>query len=92
MDLFQRYSMYRPSFEQNFGWEPVCPNLQDLLITLLDPCRVLEGHEAREYRLFSLQGGLCLVSRLKQLNRLRVDYKTMAGAGVTNLNWLCKSG
>ncbi|KAH7059967.1 hypothetical protein BKA57DRAFT_446076 [Linnemannia elongata] len=69
----------------------VCPRLQDLRITFPFFClmhlRTLNGRENP----YSLEAGMCLLSRLIYLERLRV-YHYAATCKVWELNWLCRSG
>ncbi|KAF9278928.1 hypothetical protein BGZ88_000274 [Linnemannia elongata] len=69
----------------------VCPRLQDLRITFPFFClihlRTLNGRENP----YSLEAGMCLLSRLVYLERLRV-YHYAVTCKVWELNWLCRSG
>ncbi|KAF9097521.1 hypothetical protein BGX23_008599 [Mortierella sp. AD031] len=61
----------------------ICPRLQDLQIKIPHSGYSL-GHP------FDLDRGLCLLSRLKDLERLKVKYRV--DCEVSELNWLCASG
>ncbi|KAF9083463.1 hypothetical protein BGX29_003124 [Mortierella sp. GBA35] len=50
----------------------VYPRLLELRIKFPDSCRFPDGPEHYDYQPFGLEGGLCLLSRLKYLERLRV--------------------
>lgn len=69
----------------------ILPRLQDLRVTFMSYCEFTRGFVDWKLHPFVLEGGLCLLSRLKYMNRLRVDYKTVE-CEIAELNWLCRSG
>lgn len=80
-----------------FGYiSRVCPVLEDLEITL--PYECSHGYHSDTYRpelSLRLEGGLCLLSRLKHLRRLQIYNKTAGRAinyGEVDLNWLVPEG
>ncbi|KAG0070604.1 hypothetical protein BGZ89_000236 [Linnemannia elongata] len=69
----------------------VCPRLQDLSIAFSQFCiPPLRGIRVSEHPM-KLQGGLCLVSRLRRLERLQL-YFPHCGCEKEELSWLCPSG
>ncbi|KAK3806228.1 MAG: hypothetical protein JOS17DRAFT_767683 [Linnemannia elongata] len=69
----------------------VCPCLQDLRITFPFFCNIhIHSQNGRENP-YDLEAGLCLLSRLVYLERLRVFYQTV-DCKIWELNWLCRSG
>ena len=69
----------------------VCPCLQDLRITFPFFCNIhILSQNGRENP-YDLEAGLCLLSRLVYLERLRVYYQTVE-CKIWELNWLCRSG
>ncbi|KAK3819344.1 MAG: hypothetical protein JOS17DRAFT_756240 [Linnemannia elongata] len=80
-----------------FGYiSRVCPNLEDLFITCPSLC--VDAVSRRNYipRLsLKLDGGICLLSRLRSLRRLRIeDYYLCQGPNceVYEMNWIVPSG
>lgn len=80
-----------------FGYiSRVCPMLEDLEITL--PYECSHGYRFDAYRpelSLRLEGGLCLLSRLKHLRRLQIYNKTAGRTinyGEVDLNWLVPEG
>ncbi|KAH7059851.1 hypothetical protein BKA57DRAFT_498861 [Linnemannia elongata] len=80
-----------------FGYiSRVCPNLEDLFITCPSVC--IDSVSRRNYtpRLsLQLYGGICLLSRLRSLKRLRIeDYYLCQGPNceVYEMNWIVPSG
>jgi hypothetical protein len=69
----------------------ICPRLQDLRVTIRGSCDSSDGRLTWNLHPFVMEGGLCLLSRLKYLERLRVDYKSVE-CEIAELNWLCRSG
>ncbi|KAG0315699.1 hypothetical protein BGZ97_007933 [Linnemannia gamsii] len=69
----------------------VCPRLRDLRISFPEGCSFEIGRTFVWQQPFVLQEGLCLLSRLKWLERLRVEYK-LVECEFAELNWLCRSG
>ncbi|KAF9122407.1 hypothetical protein BGW39_009768 [Mortierella sp. 14UC] len=69
----------------------VCPHLQDLRIRFPGNCEFFEGYAQWKHHPFVLEGGLCLLSGLKCLERLRLEYRTVE-CEIAELNWLCQSG
>ncbi|KAF8929234.1 hypothetical protein BGZ47_001189 [Haplosporangium gracile] len=71
----------------------VCPRLQDLRISFPNHCLFSFGYEDWDYNPFILAGGLCLISSLARLERLRIEYRLGAvDCELAELNWLCRSG
>ncbi|KAF9082191.1 hypothetical protein BGX23_012721 [Mortierella sp. AD031] len=72
----------------------VCPRLQDLQIKFPRSCTWIDGDgygsTITDCRPFDLERGLCLLSRLKCLERLKVENSVECS--VSELNWLCRSG
>ncbi|KAG0271573.1 hypothetical protein BGZ95_000611 [Linnemannia exigua] len=68
----------------------VCPRLQDLQITLPEICmsRSMSAHGVIP---FGLEAGLCLLSRLKYLERLRLEFSSRE-CEVAEVNWMCRYG
>ncbi|KAG0065698.1 hypothetical protein BGZ89_008003 [Linnemannia elongata] len=80
-----------------FGYiSRVCPNLEDLFITCPSVC--VDSVSRRNYtpRLsLQLYGGICLLSRLRSLKRLKIeDYYLCQGPNceVYEMNWIVSSG
>lgn len=69
----------------------VCPYLQDLLITFPFFCNIHIHSQNGLENPYELEAGLCLLSRLVYLERLRVYYQTVE-CKMWELNWLCRSG
>ncbi|KAF9118600.1 hypothetical protein BGX30_004461, partial [Mortierella sp. GBA39] len=71
----------------------VCPHLQDLRISFSINCLYSFGYQNWDYRPFGLSGGMCLLSRLARLERLRVENRDgPVDCQLAELNWLCRSG
>lgn len=70
----------------------VCQHLQDLHIGFSTACplSVRPGATTYEYPLH-LEGGLCLLSRLKCLERLCLGFQ-QRDCGISEVSWLCPSG
>lgn len=69
----------------------ICPRLHDLRITFTAYCQFTGGSANWRLYPYVLEGGLCLLSRLRYLERLRVDYSSVE-CEIAELNWLCRSG
>ncbi|KAK5829015.1 hypothetical protein F5H01DRAFT_329357 [Linnemannia elongata] len=71
----------------------VCPHLEDLQISFPDHCICPAGYQDWDYKPFGLSGGMCILSSLARLERLRVEYRNGApDCQLAELNWLCRSG
>lgn len=71
----------------------VCPHLKDLRISFPIHCLSPFGYKGWGYRPFVLSGGMCLLSRLVRLERLRIEHMTRTVEyELAELNWLCQSG
>ncbi|KAK3806253.1 MAG: hypothetical protein JOS17DRAFT_767737, partial [Linnemannia elongata] len=75
----------------------VCPLLEDLQICFPKDCQ--SGTDGYQYRIFpclQLEGGLCLLGRLRYLQRLRIIYDTgcfvTSGCKGWDMNWMVASG
>ncbi|KAF9090287.1 hypothetical protein BGX29_011555 [Mortierella sp. GBA35] len=72
----------------------VCPRLQNLQIKFPRSCTWIDGDgygsTITDCRPFDLERGLCLLSRLKCLERLKVENSVECS--VSELSWLCRSG
>ncbi|KAF9117697.1 hypothetical protein BGX30_005229 [Mortierella sp. GBA39] len=92
MDTLRRRSMYSPE-----GSSPlmpgiwICRGLQDLRSTFSACCECAAGYANCRQHPFVLEGGLRLLSRLKYLERLMVDCRSVE-CEIAELNWLCRSG
>ncbi|KAK3838821.1 MAG: hypothetical protein J3R72DRAFT_448396 [Linnemannia gamsii] len=81
-----------------FGYiSAVCPKLQELSIFVPNFCSSQWGDNVYRPRLFlQLDGGLCLLSRLDRLKKLKVIYGDEETRGVDcqeyELNWISPSG
>lgn len=69
----------------------MCPSPQDLRRKLSACCELTEGYSNWRLRPFVLKGGLTLLSRLRYLERLRVDYSYVE-CEIAALSWLCHLG
>ncbi|KAK3819426.1 MAG: hypothetical protein JOS17DRAFT_756413 [Linnemannia elongata] len=69
----------------------VCPMLQDLFINLSGFCQTFLPVTALTWHPMELQGGLCLISKLKRLERLQL-YMPQFGCVKKDITWLCPSG
>ncbi|KAK3819390.1 MAG: hypothetical protein JOS17DRAFT_756336 [Linnemannia elongata] len=69
----------------------VCPHLLDLRISFTSHCQFTSGGTKWRLHPYVLEGGLCLLSRLRYLESLRVDYSSVE-CEIAELNWLCRSG
>ncbi|KAF9906065.1 hypothetical protein EC991_001073 [Linnemannia zychae] len=82
-----------------FGYiAAVCPNLEDLELTVSSECRKQGNtHAAVYYTDFCmrLEGGFCLLSRLKYLTTFRLDAYSIArksGCWPVDLTWITAEG
>jgi hypothetical protein len=69
----------------------VCPHLQDLHIVFPPNCMYPNITEPVCSQLYDLQAGLCLLSRLRSLERLRLECLG-SKCDISEINWLCRSG
>ncbi|KAF9545705.1 hypothetical protein EC957_010568 [Mortierella hygrophila] len=82
-----------------FGYvSRVLPQLQELFVRIPELCKPNEDSSfIYPVMHVNLQGGLCLLSQLKHLRRLRVattshDFKVTDGCSKMDLNWMLPSG
>ncbi|KAF9138716.1 hypothetical protein BGX30_008842, partial [Mortierella sp. GBA39] len=79
-----------------FGYiSRVCPNLEDLFITCPSVCVDASRRSYIPSLSLKLYGGVCLLSRLRSLKRLRIeDYYLCQGPNceVYEMNWIVPSG
>ncbi|KAG9072902.1 hypothetical protein KI688_000683 [Linnemannia hyalina] len=79
-----------------FGYiSRVCPNLEDLFITCPSVCVDASRRSYIPSLSLKLYGGICLLSRLRSLKRLRIeDYYLCQGPNceVYEMNWIVPSG
>ncbi|KAF9121599.1 hypothetical protein BGX30_002478 [Mortierella sp. GBA39] len=82
-----------------FGYvSRVLPQLQELFVRIPEVCKPNEDSPfIYPVMHVNLQGGLCLLSRLKHLRRLRVasashEFKATDGCSKMDLNWMLPSG
>jgi hypothetical protein len=80
-----------------FGYiSRVCPNLEDLSISCPTVCIYGASHQSYTPRLsLGLEGGLCLLSRLRSLRRLKIEEYYLcqsANCEVYEMNWMDPSG
>ncbi|KAG0200697.1 hypothetical protein BGX33_010842 [Mortierella sp. NVP41] len=71
----------------------VCPRLRNLQIS--DP-RMCISHNDQDYYIgfphsCILEGGLCLLSRLKYLELLRIEYRAVE-CEISEISWMCRLG
>ncbi|OAQ36855.1 hypothetical protein K457DRAFT_886258 [Linnemannia elongata AG-77] len=69
----------------------ICPRLHDLRITFTAYCQLNGRGENWRLHPYVLEGGLCLLSKLRYLEQIRVDYSSVE-CEIAELNWLCRSG
>ncbi|OAQ34414.1 hypothetical protein K457DRAFT_14252 [Linnemannia elongata AG-77] len=75
----------------------VCPLVEDLQISFPKDCQSgTDGHQYRIFPCLQLEGGLCLLGRLRYLQRLRIIYDTgcfvTSGCKEWDMNWMVASG
>jgi hypothetical protein len=70
----------------------VCPRLINLRILFPHFCLTEDSKKDTKYQPYVLEGGLCLLSKLRHLERLRIGHGTFICRNVSELNWLAPSG
>ncbi|OAQ36844.1 hypothetical protein K457DRAFT_150945 [Linnemannia elongata AG-77] len=70
----------------------VCPHLIDLRLRFEDECSIENYYWQSRDRPLILESGLCLLSRLRRLERLWIDHGLLDYNNPSELNWLAQSG
>ncbi|KAK5829028.1 hypothetical protein F5H01DRAFT_374424 [Linnemannia elongata] len=70
----------------------VCPHLIDLRLRFEDECSIENYYWQSRDRPLILESGLCLLSKLRRLERLWIDHGLLDYNNPSELNWLAQSG
>ncbi|KAK3811588.1 MAG: hypothetical protein JOS17DRAFT_763035 [Linnemannia elongata] len=70
----------------------VCPRLQDLQIVIPKMCKTRTGELYINTPSIRLQGGFILLTRLKYLERLYINFTQPTESERTHVNWMTPSG
>ncbi|KAG9073165.1 hypothetical protein KI688_000952 [Linnemannia hyalina] len=76
-----------------FGYlSTVCPRLQDLQLVISKMCKTRTGELYINTPTMRLQGGFILLTRLKYLERLNINFIQPTESERTHVNWMVPSG